>query len=429
MVRLFAALTLALALVAMPFQSTAQQAAGSFAIEHVTVINVEDGTRAADQTVVLAGNRITVVGPAATVKSPAGVRIVDGRGKFLIPGIWEMHGHPLLGGMQRSLPLAVARGITGIREMASSFDMVTEARKAIDAGMIAPRLMLSGPGLDGVPLPPQMAGLQPGVLLVITTPDEGRAIVNRLASMRVDYVKVRNGLTRETYFAIAEEAKKWRLPFTGHLPPDVSIVEASDAGQNPIEHLNGLAALCAADPAALTPAAPNSPPLTQPIELNRAKCDETVRRLVRNKTWLTPTIGAPGSGDARLRKFNLQITQIAAKAGVRLLGGTDWPGINFANGGRNPQDEMAGLVEAGLTPLEALRTTTVNAATLFDMKNQLGSVERGKLADLLLLDADPLLDIANTKRINAVVINGRLIDSALRQKLLDDEQATQRKSN
>jgi imidazolonepropionase-like amidohydrolase len=269
---------------------------------------------------------------------------------------------------------------------------------------------------------------------VVTTPQQGRDMVNRLAAAHVDLVKVRNALTTETYMAIADEAKRWGLPFDGHLPPDVNIVQASDAGQRAIEHLNGLADLCAADPAALRqgrgqgPGAGQGQAPAQPIQLNRARCEETARHLVRNGTWLTPTIGGPTPAPNAVRQFNLQIVQIAAQAGVPMLAGTDWPGINFSNGQRSVHQELAGLVEAGLTPQQALRTATVNPAILFKMKDQLGSVEQGKLADLLLLDGDPLVDITNTNRIAAVVVDGKLIDAERRKKMLDDFAAILKKA-
>ena len=405
----------------------AQQPSGSssaFAIEHVTVINVETGARSADQTVVVSGERITEAGPAANVKTPVGARIVDGRGKFLIPGIWDMHVHALRS-LHRVLPLAVANGITGIRDMGATLAEVPEARQARQNGLVSPRLILAGEGLDGVESSDR--GLPPHP--IVRTPAEGRAIVQRLAAGKVDFIKVHNGLARDTYYAVVDEAKRHGLPFDGHLPPEVNIIEASDAGQRSIEHMNGLQALCVADPAALQRRAPDAPPNTQPIAINQAKCDETIRHLARNGTWLAPTVGAPGGGDSRMRQFTLKLIQLAAKGGVRLLAGTDWPGPGFALGNYartdsgNVMDELAGLVEAGLTPAEALRTATSNPAILLKMTDQLGSVERGKLADLLLLEADPLLNIANTKRIAAVVVNGRLIDGAQRKKLLDDEQA------
>ena len=382
--------------------AAAQQAAPSapIVIENVTVINVDTGAR-----------------------------VVDGRGKFLIPGIWDNHVHALFNKFDVAMPYLASIGITSVRDMANSFEQLADARRPReDPNFIAPRLQVAtGPGLDGIPPNFGPLPVPPGVLLVITTPEQGRAIVNTLARAKVDAIKVRNALTTETYMAIADEAKRWGLPFDGHLPPTVNIVQASDAGQRVVEHLQGLAALCAADPAALNQGrgqgagpAQGPAPAPKPIEINRARCEETARHLVRNGTWLTPTIGAPVPGNNPLRQFNLQITRIAAQAGVPMLAGTDWPGINFSNGQRSVHQELAGLVEAGLTPQEALRTATTNPARLFKLSDQLGSIERGKLADLVLLDGDPLVDINNTTRINAVVVDGKLIDSARRQKMLDE---------
>jgi imidazolonepropionase-like amidohydrolase len=408
----------------------AQQQSGpsSFAIEHVTVINVANGTRSADQTVVVTGNRIAAVGSASSIRIPAAARVVDGRGKFLMPGLWDMHVHVFHNLPARTLPFAVANGVTGIREMGGSIAHMAEARKLIDDGLVAPRLIASGPALDGIP---QGTNFPPGTDLSVFTPDEGRQVVNRLVAQKVDFLKVHNQLSRETFLAIADEAKRWKVPFDGHLSVGVSITDASDAGQRTIEHMAALGPSCVADPVVLRPPAANTTPPTEPIVVDRAKCEQTLRHLVRNGTWFSPTIGSPGSGNARIRTFNLALIQMAARAGVKLLAGTDWPGAgywrgNYANVGRTPQGELAGLVEAGLTPAEALRTATVNPAALLNMSDQLGSVETGKLADLLLLDADPLLNVANASRISAVVVNGRLIDSAMRQKLLDDETAAQK---
>jgi Amidohydrolase family len=421
-VALLCVVTFAATLVFAARQQQASSASTVIAVEHATVINVATGARWPDQTVVVTGNRIASVGASGSVSIPAGARTVDGLGKFLIPGIWDMHVHALFNGINRTLPYLAAIGITGIRDMASSFEQVAEVRRQKDNGAIWPRLVVSGPGLDGVP-PNFPFPVPEGVLLVITSPQQGRDIVNRLAAARVDLIKVRNGLSRETYFAIAEEAKRWRLPFDGHLPPEVNIVEASDTGQRVVEHLPGLQALCAANPAALRPGPGN----TQPIELNRVKCEETVRHLVRNRTWFDPTVGGPGQGDARIRQFNLQLVSIAAQAGVQMLAGTDWPGGPFMNPDGNVHRELQGLVEAGLTPQQALVTAIVNPAILLNMTDQLGSIEQGKLADLLLLDGDPLVDITNTTRIAVVIADGKLIDAALRQKLLDAEAAARQK--
>lgn len=416
-------------LIAIPAQSAPQQAgSGSFAIEHVTVIDVAAGSRSMDQTVVVTGNRIAAVGSAGSITIPAGAQVIDGRGKFLLPGIWDMHVHILYALPARTLPFFAARGVSGVREMGGPIEKLSEARKLIDDGIVAPRFVAPGPLLVGAPL---RSDFVPNTGIVISSPEEGRQVVNRLIAQRVDFIKLQSQMPREIAIAMADEAKRWHIPFVGHLPLRMTMTEASDLGFHSIEHMAALAPSCVADPAALRRPAPNTPSPTEPIAIDRAKCEETARHLARNGTWFCPMIGAPGRGDPRTRAFNLAILQIAFKAGVRILAGTDAPGVTFWKGdysvaGRIVQDEMAGLVEAGMTPQQALQTATVNPAIFLNMADQLGSVEAGKLADLLLLDADPLLDIANTKRVNSVVINGRLLDPALRQKLIDEELATER---
>ena len=403
-------------------------ASDTFAIENVTVIDVESGNRTADQTVVVSGNRITAVG-TDDVPVPPGARVIDGQGQFLIPGVWDMHVHALRAA-GRALPLAVASGLSGVRDMGSTLAQVPETREAIANGLVAPRLKIAGEGLEGVP--GGFPGLPPNT--VLATPDEGREMVQQLAELQVDFLKAHTGLNRDTFYAILDEAEGFGIPVDGHLQPGLDIIEASDAGQRTIEHLNGLQMACAADPATLRSEEPDA----APIEIGLARCEETIRHLVDNGTWLTPTLGGPGrtggagGGNLRTRQFNLAITRLAAEGGLRLLAGTDWPGPGYSVGNysgvddRSLMDELAGLVEAGLSPQEALLTATINPAILFEMEDLLGSVETGKFADLLLLEADPLVDIANMKRIAAVVVNGWFIDAAEQQRMLDAELAARR---
>lgn len=402
---------------------------GSIAIQHVTVIDVQTGARAADQTIVISGNRISAVGRTADIRTPAGARVVDGTGKFLIPGLWEAHFHAIHVRFDRALPIAVARGITDARDMGAPISYLTKAPKAIDNGLLAPRLFVAGPELDGVSAPFIAQYFPPGEETIINTAEEGRQIVDQLAAMKVDFIKVHNELKKDVYYAIADEAKRKGLMFVGHIQPGVGILEASDAGQRTIEHLIGLQTVCAASPADLRRPAPNSPAPTEPIQIDQAKCEDAVRHLARNGTYFSPTpLGAPGQGPKRMRDFNLKIVYMAFKAGVPLLAGTDWPGPaymkdNYSSFDKTPQDELAGFVEAGLTPLEALRTATLNPAKLFNKTNELGSVQEGKLADLDVLEGDPLIYIDNTKRVDTVIVNGRLVDAAERMKILNAEAA------
>jgi imidazolonepropionase-like amidohydrolase len=411
------------------FAQSAPAPTGAIAVQHVTVINVETGGRTADQTVLVSGNRIAAVASAATLKSPPGARIVNARGKFVIPGLWEAHFHAIHVRFERSLPIAVARGITDARDMGAPISYLTKARKAIDEGLLTPRLFVAGPELDGASSPFIAQYFPPGEEDIVNTPEEGRRIVDQLAALKVDFIKVHNELKTDVYYAIADESKRKGFMFVGHIQPGVGILEASDAGQRTIEHLIGLQTVCAANPADLRRPAPNTPVPTDAIQIDQAKCEDAVRNLARNSTYFSPTpLGAPGQGPKRMRDFNLKIVSMAFKAGVPLLAGTDWPGPaymkdNYSSFDKSPQDELAGFVEAGLTPLEALRTATLNPATLFKKTNELGSIQQGKLADLVVLEGDPLIDINNTKRVDTVIVNGRLVDSAERMNILSAEAA------
>jgi imidazolonepropionase-like amidohydrolase len=425
-----------------------------FAISHVTVIDVESGTRVADQTILVAGNKISKIGPAAHVAVPTGERNVDGRGKFLIPGMWDMHVHSFehLGidysrGME-PYKLYIANGVTGVRDMGSSFLQLTIGKKRIESEhLVAPRIFASGPLLEGGQPPFGMAL----VSKYVPTPEVGRLAVESLQEAGVDFLKVHNGLTRESYFAIAEEAKRRHMIFAGHVPVDVTTAEASDAGQRSIELLASLTASCrvgGVPPAAGAPGASNP---AQAIEIDRAKCDEALRHMVHNGTWLTPTLissfpqtsanssddethwrylkaarratcqplpAEERAGARQVYEFNQRLVAMASKAGVRVLAGTDT--VTCRQPGWALLEEVRYMVDAGLPPIDALRSATLNPAIYFNMTDSLGTVAQGKLADLVLLDGDPLSDIRNTSRIAAVVANGRLFDSDGRQKLLDD---------
>jgi imidazolonepropionase-like amidohydrolase len=240
---------------------------GTIAIQHATVIDVATGGRAADQTVVISGSRITAAGPSAKVKTPAGARVVDGTGKFLIPGLWDAHIHAIHVKFETTLPIAVARGITDARDMGAPVSYLVRARKAIDQGLLTPRLFVSGAYLDG-----EAAALNdlfpPEDEVLVKTSEEARQLVDQLAALKVDFIKVHNGLKRDVYLTAADEAKRKGLMFVGHLQPGVDIVEASDLGQRTIEHMNGLQAACVANPADLKRQAPNTPAPTGPIQID-----------------------------------------------------------------------------------------------------------------------------------------------------------------
>jgi amidohydrolase family protein len=392
--------------------------------------------------------------------------VIDGRGKFLIPGLWDMHVHGFVYVFSDFAgPLMIANGVTGARDMGYYIDTTLRWKADILAGReIGPRLVV-GVRVDG---PINEARF---VAHVVTDEDGVRA-VDTLArkkdgSPRADFIKTYSWIPRAAYFAIAGEAKKLGVPFAGHAPYSVSVVEASDAGQRSIEHEDDLMRACSSRDSTLRAifgdtSTANAPDQLQIIRdqarrlrasYDPERCRAVIATLARNHTWITPTLVVyqpyahafdsaathpewakyvPGvvqggwirraAGQSRADSivvrsyFSFDRTRDLRDAGVKLLAGTDMPQA-FIYPGFSLHDELELLVQAGLTPLEALRTATYNPAEFLGAVDSLGTIARGKLADLVLLEANPLTDIRNTRRISVVIANGRVFDGAARTQL------------
>ena len=435
-------------LIAASAMSSGAQA--PIAITGVTVIDGSNPNPRANQTVVIQGNRIASVSDASRARVPAGSRVVDGRGKFLVPGFWDMHVHTAIAGGRPLLSLYVANGVTGVRDMAGDWDTLTTWRSEIARGrLVGPRIIASGPYLEGgdVPIPH----------LDARNATEARTGVDSLVALGVDFIKVHSQLNAESYFAIARRARERGIVFAGHVPRVVGSAAASDSGQKSIEHLLAIPAECTvADSIALQPRYTVQGALgrcsTEPLGPLYAK-------FVRNGTYVTPTFtaqvevahwptrGVPGdslahylpkavrdyvaeifpmpdsippnadsAGRAMLEK---RLRQVAAmqRAGVRILTGTDAP-LRNSPPGFGLHEEMTLLARGGMAPFDVLRAATFEPARYFGMLDSAGTVGVGKLADLVLLDANPLVDVGNTRRIAAVIANGRLFAGADRERLL-----------
>jgi imidazolonepropionase-like amidohydrolase len=450
----------------------AAQADAAIVISNVTVIDVESGERRPGVSVVISGNRIAQIGRLRRTDFAQGARIVDGSGKFLIPGLWDFHVHSAYPGMFNMMsPLYTANGVTGVREMFGTIAAIRSWREAVANGSLAgPRIVGAGHILDG-PKP-----IWPGSAAA-ATPDDGRRIVDSLKKAGADFIKVYSLLPRDVYLAIADEANKQHIWFEGHVPEAVDFREASNAGQRTMEHLTGLPIACSSREAEFRAArasalgdmqawrrvATEQGPLIRD-SYDPKKCAELFALLKKNNSWQVPTLVVnhnmaylddPALGtDARLKYFpkflsagwdpktdfrlkdrtaeqwrgakqtyDLQVRMVTEmyRAGVPILAGTDV--LNpYCLPGFSLHDELENLVKAGLTPIDALRAATLNPARFLEATDSLGTVAAKKIADLVLLDADPLLDIRNTTRINAVVANGRLYDRAALEKLLADAQ-------
>jgi imidazolonepropionase-like amidohydrolase len=393
----------------------ASQTPSQIAVTHITVIDVRDGSVNADMTVLVLGNRISAVGPSKGIRLPKQAHVVDGRGQFLIPGLWDMHVHT--DGDARALRLLLASGITGVRDMGGDVAKLAESRRRIVAGDLAgPRLLFAGPMLKG---PPAEADSD---VWVIHSPEEASRAVNSLAKLHVDFIKVHDGLARDSFLAIAHTAKARGLPFVGHVPASMTPMEVSDLGQKSIEHLEFLPKACLAlfDPESR--AYHRVPPGCDPESL-----DGLLHRFVQNGTWLDPTIQsfryfAPAQWDAIFAGFREVAKQIRQNHNS-ILAGTDWSSFLEEKGalpGGSLHEELTLFVEAGFTPLEVLRSATLNPVVFFGLSESLGTIERGKIANLVLLEANPLEDMRNTRRIVAVFSEGKLLD----RKTLDGMLAT-----
>jgi hypothetical protein len=368
------------------------------------------------------------------------------------------------------LPLLVANGVTGVREMWSRDVAVDSIRRRIARGdLTGPRILAPGHLVDGVP--PIWPG-SPG----IDSPEAGRQMVDSLARTGAGFVKVYSRLSPETFRAIAEQARLRGIPFAGHIPTLVSAAEASDLGIRTVEHLTTITSACSREEAALrneTIAAVASPGRWDSAgkiqrgqaerllnNFDEARCRELARRFVKNETWMVPTITVLRSvaylddttlaSDPRMvympttmsrswdprqdfrfrmltpedwarRKTAYQrqreIIRLFRSEGVRFLAGTDLANP-FIFPGFSLHDEMDLMVQSGSTPLQALQAATIEPARFIGGTDSLGTVAPGKVADLVLLEGNPLENIRNTTRMATVVLGGRVLDRSRLDQLL-----------
>lgn len=426
---------------------------------HATIVDMNGGPLKRDYALVIKGERIDDIQPAAQFKVPEGAQVVDGRGKFLIPGLWDMHVH--IGSNTALLPFYVANGVTGIRSMADSVATVRQIRQQIEtAELTGPRILATAGTIVDGPNP-----VWPGSISAASEA-EGVEAVDKVIADGSDFVKVYDMLPRPAYFGVASEAKAKEIAFVGHLPMAISAVEASAAGQKSIEHLIGIPLACSLRETYLRQQVLDAerkatsvwPALRSYRRADRMsfesysaeKAAALFSTFVKNATWVVPTLTNTRASiysddrqfrhDPRLKympkslinfwrpddsshllskeeqrskskafRLYLQIVQTMHRDGVEILAGTDTPNP-YSFPGFGLHDELKLLVDAGLTPLEALQAATRDAASFMGQLDSYGTVEKSKMADLVLLDADPLNDIRNIDSIRAVVIRGKLFD-------------------
>src|ERR1700719_3026857 len=423
--------------------------------------------------IVITGDHITSVSDAAKFQSPKNARVIDAAGQYLIPGLWDMHVHSAFGdwfpgGRDIILPLFIANGVTGVRDMGGDIPVLLEWRKEIASGrIVGPRMVISGPMLD--------AYLPNGKLrfpssIAITTPASAVAAVDSLKAQGVDFIKVQSVISHDAYLAAAAEAHKVGLPIVGHVPDKVRLAEVIAAGQKSVEHLMGIFEGCSTEEDKFIAGQGDLQLLLSTQDKQR--CDVLIQQLAQTQIWQVPTLAWQRGGtfldqrdlkhdpldiyvpaywrevtwkrftdemmpgllqdplELRQKYFasTLQMVGAQHRAGVPFLAGTDTaPGV-YIMPGFSLHDELANFVEAGFTPMESLQTATSNPAKFLGMESSYGSVETGKIADLVLLSANPLDDIHNTRKITLVIANGRLFDRAALDRILTQVEAAAKRT-
>jgi len=463
--KIIACFVLVVSYVAANAQTTA------LVITHVTVIDMTGAAPKSDMTVVISGNRIVSVDKSKRV--PKSAQVIDGTGKFLIPGLWDMHVH--FKEIERTFPLLLANGVTGIRNLGGDLDQLVKWRSEVASGrLLGPRIITCGPIVDG-PNPSAH-----GSVITVADANEGRAAVDLLKSKGSDCVKVYDQLPRDAYFAIIAEAKKVGLPVVGHVPLALTADEAANAGQRSIEHLGNVFESATTLRQQLIADDAKAGPVKDPSEFPRRiaakgermlatydekRAEQIFASYVRNHTWQVPTLETKwslsffddlvGKGDSRLKYIpkseleywtpeknffaryrtpeyivyrkrlfqrELDLVRDMHQAGVMFMTGTDLSGA-YVFAGFSVHHEMELLVQAGLSPYESLQAATRNPALFLGESKDWGTVESGKLANLVLLSANPLLDIRNSQKIDGVVLLGRYLSRGDLRSLLAKAEA------
>jgi imidazolonepropionase-like amidohydrolase len=466
--RIVASLFLSLSLAASSIHSADSPPQG-LALTHITVVKTASLELQSDQTVVIADGRIKAIAPSEQIQPSKNSHVIDAHGKFLIPGLWDMHVH--LAGVSADpvwsrevlLPLLLASGITGVRDMGGDLEALLAWKHEKETGtLLAPHFVASGPWLAG-------GGHKTSEQYPISNPEEARAAVRELKRRGADFIKVISVPSKEVFFAVADEAKKQEIPFSGHLPFQISATEASNAGMRSIEHF-----LYSAFSLSFSS---KEEDLRQRLIIAEAKGDSVaweaiaheadasysaekaaalLQTLRKNGTWVTPTLASlnitthPGDwrmddpllafvppalakqwrdsfNDDRMKKRaawlgrqasnDWKLTSELHQAGIPLLVGSDSLDP-FVFPGESLHKELGELVRAGFSPGEALRSATLGAVRFLNKEGNFGTIEKGKVADLVMLSANPLDNVANVRKIDAVILGGKYLDRAAIDRLL-----------
>ncbi len=434
---------------------------GELVISNINVIDVENFDTNSNQTIVIENGKIVSIEPYSGSNKIKAETVIDGTNKYLIPSLWDMHTHYTTSNEHKGfLNLFIANGVLGVRDLWGNL----ETRDSLVASnTLMPRIFLSGHIMDG-PFTLLQGTLQPKSV------EEATLLVDSLNLKGADFIKVYDDLSLEIYKAISQRCKELNLPFAGHTPDAITATEASEMGQKSIEHLNGIFESCSSQQieidslevafkqAFMQRDIPNALKAFTEIgtlyssSFDTDELNKLSDVLIQNNTFITPTLITLNNhwyrkdvdftkskrnkfiptdmleqwnpdnefpsnmfpeetweSGKKMVKTAKTITDKLNKKGVKLLAGTDC-GVSYVLPGFSIHDELKLLVESGLSNGEALQTATLNPALYFNLSDSLGTVSVNKIADLVLLNDNPLEKIENTQTIYGIIRNGEYLD-------------------
>jgi imidazolonepropionase-like amidohydrolase len=402
---------------------------GKYAFVGATVIGAKDFAVVADAVVLIENGRIAKIGKRSEIKLPKNVKIIEASGKTLLPGLFDTHAHAT---QSEWFPASLAAGITTMRDAANELEFIVLVRDAIknDRIKIAPRLVLAG-YID--------SGENALGTMRAETPGEARALVQKYKQNDFEQIKIYQSLKPELVKIVSDEAHKLGMTVTGHVPSKMNIYGAVENGFDQINHVNF--AFRAMLPKDFKPQSGQPPKIEPESEVaqtglkfladNKTIIEPTLARSelnlnVRGKTFtekepgllkapfefasLIDSMGVPAEIEERAKSsfaLSLRVTKALHQAGIPLTVGTD-----LVVPGHSEHREIELLVEAGLSPIEAIKAATIVPAQTLNLDKESGTIEAGKLADLILIDGNPLKQISEIRNVKFVVKNGRMYDTA-----------------
>ena len=425
-------------------------------ISNVNLIDVNTGEIIPKQTIAIDADTISKIYDTKIAFSDS-TRIFDGTNKYLIPGLWDMHVHHNWN-YKDSNPLLIVNGVLGVREMWGNMYVHNRLQKLKNDSLSnVPDVYTGSIIIDGKP------EIWPGSIGVANAEEARKATLEQIES-GVDFIKVYTRLSRKAFNSIARTANEHDVPFVGHVPSRISIYDAIEAGMSSSEHLTGILEACSSMPLDSMLLIKDTSMLIEKLleTFDEAKFDSLSTALAKSEMWLCPTLTVLNAfgrlndssfiNDDRLNylpdfyemmwdptndfrfqskknkfydtyrkgfEFQLKLLGKMEQKGVKILAGTDFPNP-YCFPGFSLHDELALLVEGGLTELAAIQASTINAAKFMGKENEFGTVETGKIASLVLLSENPLENIKNTKEIDAVILRGKLLDKATLDTILKE---------